>query len=103
MFSFRGDPDRLLGIYEDHLVPMAVGVTGQRPPLSHACVRTDDGMMIVDVWESEEALQAFIDDPRFRAVIDSTEFPEPQVRILRVHRFGLPAPHDDGAGASRSS
>mgnify|MGYP001249719653 CR=1 FL=1 len=108
MFSVKGDPARLLEAYDQRLRP-AVAAMGGEAPLSHACVQTGEGMMIVDVWESEAALQSFMDDPRFREVVDAVPGDRPQVRILRVHRFDLPRQPgpggdagDQGAGASRS-
>jgi hypothetical protein len=41
------------------------------PPglLHHVCVPTDDGFMVIETWESEEAIQNFMASDRFRQEI----------------------------------
>jgi hypothetical protein len=57
--------------------------------LSHACVATDSGLEIFDVWESEEKMRAFAD--RMMPVAVENGWPEgPQPRVEPVHNHWVP-------------
>jgi hypothetical protein len=63
LFQRNGDTEHLLATYDrelQHPVPRE-----QPRRIAHTCVGTDDGMVIVDVWESEEDLRAMLGDPEF--------------------------------------
>jgi quinol monooxygenase YgiN len=84
LFRWKGDPDQLLAAYDrelQHSVPRS------QPKRSlHACARTDDGMVIVDVWESEEHLRAMLDDPEFQQNLRDSGTPEPDsLEVWSVH------------------
>jgi hypothetical protein len=56
LFQWIGDTEHLLATYDrelQHPVPRE-----QPRRIAHTCAGTDDGMVIVDVWESEEDLRA---------------------------------------------
>lgn len=56
-------------------------------PLSHVAVRSEDGVVIYDVWESEAVLGDFAQNPRFRAVLQEAGLSEPEVEVTPVDRF----------------
>ena len=58
-----------------------------RPPglVSHACAPTDRGLLIVDVWETQEALDAFFVTGGFGAALRQAGIAEIQPRIYAVH------------------
>ena len=51
--------------------------------ISHTAATTDDGIFIVDVWASEEALGRFFQE-HLRAALAEAGLPEVQPRILPV-------------------
>ncbi|WP_431042436.1 hypothetical protein ACQUSR_11300 [Streptomyces sp. P1-3] len=55
--------------------------------LSHAAIVTDEGLRVVDVWESPEAMEAFL--PKLRPAQESLGFPPPTAppRLSPVHAF----------------
>ena len=84
LFRWEGDPDELLAAYDRELEhPIA---REQPRRISHTCARADDGMMIVDVWQSREDFQKMMDDPEFRKNLQAAGPPEPQlVEVYEVH------------------
>jgi hypothetical protein len=57
------------------------------PPglLHHVCVPTDDGFMVIETWESEDAIQDFTGSERFRQEIGASGMPVPEIEIRPVH------------------
>jgi heme-degrading monooxygenase HmoA len=63
------------------------GVTVDNAPeglISHSAAITEDGLVIADVWESPEALQAFF-ETRLGPALQQAEVPQVEPRILPVH------------------
>ena len=58
-----------------------------RPPglLSHVCAPSDRGLLVVDVWETQEALDAFFVTGGFGAALKDAGIAEVQPRIYAVH------------------
>ena len=60
---------------------------GSAPPglVSHVCAPTDRGLLVVDVWETQEALDAFFVTGGFGAALKEAGITELQPRIYAVH------------------
>ncbi|MER5308639.1 hypothetical protein ABT034_12715 [Streptomyces sp. NPDC002773] len=58
--------------------------------VSHACAVTDDGLEILDVWESQQKMEAFAE--RMMPVATELGWPETpgQPRVLQVHNHWVP-------------
>jgi hypothetical protein len=58
-----------------------------RPPglVSHVCAPSDRGLLIVDVWETQEALDAFFVTGGFGAALRNAGIDEVLPRIYAVH------------------
>jgi hypothetical protein len=77
-----------VGTYEE--VMEELGLIGDEPDwppgiISHIAGFTGDGMYVVDVWESQEDFDAFVQSrltPAFKAV---GGLPQPQVTTFEVH------------------
>jgi heme-degrading monooxygenase HmoA len=85
LFRWEGDPDELVAAYDrelEHPVPRE-----QPRRISHTCARADDGMVIVDVWQSREDFQKMRDDPEFQKNLEAAGYPtEPRlVEVVDVH------------------
>lgn len=69
----------------DRSLELAGGQLRNQPErLHHVCFETDDGFMVVDVWESLEAFE------RFGEVLNQAvaQLPAPvQVKLRRVHNL----------------
>jgi hypothetical protein len=65
----------------------AMGVDADNTPeglISHVTGPTDDGLLIVDVWESEEALNRFVGE-RVMPAMQQVGVPEAMPRVMPVH------------------
>jgi hypothetical protein len=84
IFRYEGDPDELVAGYDRELAhPLA---REQPRRMSHTCARAEHGMVLVDVWESEEDLRKMLDDPEFQKNLEASRAPEPQlVEVYEVH------------------
>jgi hypothetical protein len=52
--------------------------------ICHSAALTDDGIQIVDVWESEEAFQDFLQN-RLGPALGQVSMPPAEPRILPIH------------------
>ena len=63
------------------------GVTVENAPeglISHSAAITEDGLVVADVWESPEALEAFF-EAQLGPAFQQAEIPPTEPRILPVH------------------
>jgi len=87
-------PGGTVGQYDK--VNEIMGVDDDNTPdglISHAAGPTDDGLLIVDVWESEDALNRFVGEQVMPAM-QQAAVPQAQPRVLPVHNR-----IDSGAGS----
>ncbi|GAA3398588.1 hypothetical protein [Streptomyces roseoviridis] len=58
--------------------------------VSHACVPTDDGLEIFDVWESEQHMNAFAEKMMPIAAEEGWPASPDTPRVMRVHNHWVP-------------
>jgi hypothetical protein len=88
VFDFHGDSSDLLASY-DEVLDKVVALSSGRP-IVHLAVPREYGLMVADVWDSEPALDAFINNDDFHRVLAEAGLPEPKVRRYPVHNLGWP-------------
>jgi hypothetical protein len=49
------------------------------------CVPSDEGFMIIETWESEQAIEDFTTSERFRRETSATGMPQPDIKFGPVH------------------
>lgn len=81
--TISGDPDDLAHRYERQQ-PLLHQEFGGPPPgfLFHACARTDDGLVVTNLVESEET--AWTLRPRFEKTADAVGLPLPDIAVHPV-------------------
>lgn len=90
-FEVEGDPDELLRLYDETLPEATAGA--QVRPISHFCVVTSSGIMIVDVWASRDDIrQAVTDNAHFQDIWTGAGWPDETVNVYEVHNTGWPGP-----------
>ena len=77
VMSIQGNPDELLARMEATLDPVAARKAPQYGGISSTVVRTDDGIKILNLWETEEGRHRMADDPDVQNAIRASGFPEP--------------------------
>jgi hypothetical protein len=65
---FSGDGNRLLDAYREHADVMS-GVGRDHGLILHAAAKTDDGILIVNLWPSKAGSEAAAADPRRLRVV----------------------------------
>ena len=61
-----GDPDRLLAMKREHVDPVMERKGGQYGHILHAAARGPDGLVVVNLWESEEGSERAFQDPEIQ-------------------------------------
>ena len=59
MFEVHGDPEEIAAKQDEAIRPRAMELAPQTGGISNTVVKTDEGVMIVNLWESEEGMQKF--------------------------------------------
>jgi hypothetical protein len=91
-FRVEGDTDRMIAAYDRAAGEIERAVAdgdlgeGNAQPQAHYVCRTDEGMMVVEVWSSEDEARAFLDSPIWREALDREGIPQPDVRVYPLHR-----------------
>lgn len=88
VFDFIGETDELIHSY-DELLDDVVAVSSARP-LIHLAVPREYGLMVCDVWDTEDVCRRFLENSEFFAVLERHGMPEPRIRTFPVHNLGWP-------------
>lgn len=62
-----GDPDQLLSEKQEVIDPIAMELAPKYGGIAHICARCDTGLMIINVWESEEGMEKMSAEVRAKA------------------------------------
>lgn len=84
IINLDGEPDTLLQKYDQSdEATRDLPTTGRR---SRVVARSTTGIVITDVWESEEHLNAFMGQPKFQSELQRAGMPDPRVELYQVDR-----------------
>ena len=61
-----GDPDRLLETKRQHIDPVMERKAGDYGHILHVAARGPDGLVVVNLWESEEGSEQAAQDPEIQ-------------------------------------
>jgi hypothetical protein len=81
MMRMSGEPDELVAKLREHVAPVARELAPRHGGLANLVARTDDGVLVINLWESEEGRHAMADEPQIQEAL---------------RRAGLPAPAFEG-------
>ena len=81
----KGDKTELLKKYDIVSEHMMADGTPPKGLLAHFCMKTSDGIRVSNVWESEEAAKAGLEDPRLKEGFAKAEMPKVEPQFLPVH------------------
>jgi steroid delta-isomerase-like uncharacterized protein len=77
VMAIEGDADKLVATMQEKLDPIARRKAPQYGGISSTVVRTDDGIKIFNLWETEEGRHKMADDPEIQEALRGAGFPEP--------------------------
>ena len=84
IFRWRGDPESLIAALDKEL-EHPVALNRPRRQL-HVRTRADDGLVLVDLWDSREDFDAMVNDPEFLKNRQESGTPEPDsLEVFEVH------------------
>jgi hypothetical protein len=90
IMKFAGDPEELktqMGNVEEVASRKAADYGG----VSSTVVRTDDGIMVINMWSDEEGRHRMAEDPEIRQAIQDAGMPAPSAKGYEVLEHRTPA------------
>ena len=84
--SFKG---ATLDQYDQVIQKMGLDQGGDMPPggISHFVTKTDDGLRVIDVWESKETFEQFAQEQIGPYSREAGIEEEPEIRFYDVHNY----------------
>lgn len=77
MMKMSGDSDELVAKMREHISPIAREIAPGHGGLGSIVARTDDGIMVINLWENDEGRHKMAADPRIREALQAGGFPAP--------------------------
>ncbi len=77
VMAIKGNPDELVAQMKATLDPVARRKAPQYGGISSTVVRTDEGIKIFNLWQTEAGRHQMADDPEIQAAMQKAGFPEP--------------------------
>ena len=78
MMRIAGDPEDLLARMAEHIGPVSDRLAEKHGGLLNVVARDgDDGILVVNLWESEEGRQAMAREPEIQEALAAARFPAP--------------------------
>jgi hypothetical protein len=81
--TLDGDPGDLLARKEQHFDPVVRGIAPEFGCIASVTTQTDDGLMILNAWESADRVPAFTAHPEIQAASAAAQLPRPS----SFHRY----------------
>jgi len=78
VMSIPGNPDDLVARMEEAVTPIARLKAPMYGGISSTIVRTDDGITVYNLWQTDEGRHRMAEDPEVRAALADANFPEPR-------------------------
>jgi len=93
MMRFAGDPDERFAKVRDHVDPVTTRLSPKHGRISNVVARTEEGILVVNLWGSEEGRQAMAEEPDVQQAVMGAGLPRPDVQVLEVlaHHMDDPA------------
>ncbi|MDP9231833.1 MAG: hypothetical protein M3O73_03595 [Actinomycetota bacterium] len=90
MMEFSGDPEELQA-QMSNVEEVASRKAAEYGGISSTVVRTDDGIMIINMWSDAEGRHKMAEDPEIRQAIQGAGMPAPSARGYEVLEHRTPA------------
>src|SRR5262245_6734939 len=92
IMRFAGDADELFAKVRDQVDPVTSRLSPKHGRIANVVARTGDGIVVINLWESEEGRQAMAAETEVQQAVGGAGLPRPEVEVLEVL-----AQHVDGA------
>lgn len=64
IFEVHGNPEELVALSDETIAPRMLALAAEDGGISNTVVKTDDGIMIVNLWENEEGMKKVSEEIR---------------------------------------
>jgi hypothetical protein len=90
MMEFSGDPNELKA-QMSNVEEVASRKAAEYGGISSTVVRTDDGIMVINMWSDAEGRHKMAEDPEVRQAIQDAGMPPPSAKGYEVLEHRTPA------------
>src|SRR5712691_124620 len=77
MMKMSGNPDELAAKLNEHVRPVGRELAPKHGGLGTIVARTDDGVMVINLWENEEGRHAMAQEPEIQEALRGAGLPAP--------------------------
>lgn len=98
MMRIQGDADALAAAMRDHLEPVAERLAPKHGGLAHIAARTDDGVLVINLWETDEGRHRMAEEPEIQEALRAAGLPQPLFEGFEVISFRLTGRASEVAG-----
>ncbi|MGN6380020.1 MAG: hypothetical protein ACTHNU_13790 [Gaiellales bacterium] len=74
IMKIQGDPDDLMDAMREHVAPVAARLAPQFGGISSTTVRTDEGLMVINLWKDDEGRHRLPEHPEMREALVNAGF-----------------------------
>ena len=84
MMRIKGDPDQLAEAMREHISSVGEQLSTKHGGLANIVARDRDGLLIINLWETEEGRHAMAEEPEIQEAIRAAGFPKPEFEGFEV-------------------
>jgi hypothetical protein len=84
MMRFPGDPDDLARRVNETVDPVSSRLAPKHGGLANIVARTDDGILVINLWEHEEGRHTMAAEPEVQEAVRSAGLPPPDFEGFEV-------------------
>jgi len=78
MMKMSGDAEELAAKLRDHVHPVARRLAPGHGGLGTIVCKTDDGILAINLWESEDGRHAMAEEPEIQQALQAAGLPQPK-------------------------
>ena len=75
--KLSGDPEELAAKLREHVRPVGMELAPKHGGLGTIVARTDEGIIVINLWESEEGRHAMAEEPQIQEAVKAAGLPQP--------------------------
>lgn len=77
MMRIQGNADELAAKLREHVAPVGRELAPKHGGLGTIVAKTNDGLMIINLWKSEDGRHAMAGEPKVQEALQAADFPPP--------------------------
>jgi hypothetical protein len=89
MMRIPGDADDLASRFREHLAEVGERHAPKHGGLGSIIARTDDGLLVINLWETEQGRHAMADEPEIQEALKQAGFPPPAFEGFEVIEYRI--------------